>query len=111
MAREVDLGEVKGVDGASWYHGIYPPSSSVGTDGDWYIDVATCNVYQKSNGSWGRQVNIKGAKGDPGQKGDTLFSVEVDDDGNLWAVYADGGTAPNLEYDADSGNLYLIVGD
>ena len=111
MAREVDLGFIQGADGSAWHHGTSAPSSSIGKDGDWYINVATCDVYEKAAGSWGRQVNIKGAKGDPGDKGDTLFELQVDEDGNLYAVYADGGAPPKFEYESESGNLYLIVDD
>ena len=46
-----------------------------------------------------------------GDKGDTLFELQVDEDGNLWAVYADGSTPPQFEYESATGNLYLIVDD
>lgn len=59
---------------------------------------------------------IKGEKGDKGDKGDRgdsgvtvpisgLFSLSGDADGNLYAYYADGSTAPSFETDS-SGNIY-----
>lgn len=38
-----------------------------------------------------------------------FFSLEVDDDGNLWANYADEGSAPPFEYDTKTGNLYYEI--
>ena len=99
-----------GADGAAWYYGgdLW---GSIGKDGDWYLNVHTCDVYTKVDGAWTRQVNIKGAPGPRGEKGDSLFTLQLDDDGNLWAVYADGGTPPQFEYEEDTGDLYLIVSD
>lgn len=61
---------------------------------------------------------IQGTKGDKGDKGDTgesgitvpvngFFTLSVDADGNLWA-YSEDGNAPNLEYDSETGNLYVV---
>lgn len=57
---------------------------------------------------------VKGDKGDTGESGVTVpisgfFSMAVDDAGDLWAYYADGGEAPPLRYDAETGNLYYDV--
>lgn len=49
--------------------------------------------------------------GPQGPKGDTIFQLEVDSDGNLWAIYADGSTPPKFDYDNITGNLYLVVPD
>ena len=38
-----------------------------------------------------------------------FYSLEVDADGNLWAVYPDGDTAPPFEFDAETGDLYFEV--
>lgn len=59
-----------------------------------------------------------GAKGDKGDKGDAgitvpisgLFSLGVDDAGNLVAYYSDAAsTAPKFEYDKSTGNVYYII--
>lgn len=56
----------------------------------------------------------KGEQGPPGESGVTapisgFFSMSVDEDGDLWAYYADGGEAPPLRYDAATGDLYYDV--
>lgn len=40
-----------------------------------------------------------------------LFTLQVDTDGNLYAVYPDGTTPPNFDYEESTGALYLIVPD
>lgn len=56
-----------------------------------------------------------GAKGDRGDAGITvpasgLFSLGVDNDGNLVAYYSDAAsTPPRFEYDRSTGNVYYII--
>ena len=64
---------------------------------------------------------LKGDKGDTGAKGDKgdagitvpasgLFSLGVDNDGNLVAYYSDAAsTPPKFEYDRSTGNVYYII--
>ena len=62
-----------GADGATWLFGTSAPSSQ-GKNGDFYLNTATFDVYQKSSNTWSKKGNIKGAsgaKGDKGDKGDT----------------------------------------
>lgn len=71
-----------------------------------FSDGGTSNFYV-SNGE-------KGEKGDKGDAGITvpmagLFSLGVDSDGNLIASYNDAGTAPEFEYDKETGNIYYII--
>lgn len=56
-------------------------------------------------------TGAQGPAGPKGDKGDCLFNLEIDADGNLYALYQDGATAPNFEFDAATGNLYLVVED
>lgn len=55
--------------------------------------------------------SVMGPRGPTGPKGDTIFWLEVDSDGNLYAVYADEASPPQFEFEKESGNLYLIVSD
>lgn len=55
----------------------------------------------------------KGDKGDTGESGVTapvagFFTLSVDADGNLYALSAEGGTAPAFEFDSETGNLYMV---
>ena len=58
-----------GADGATWLFGAVAPTNQ-GKDGDFYLDTATFDVYQKSSGAWSKTGNIKGATGAQGPKGD-----------------------------------------
>ena len=57
----------------------------------------------------------QGLKGDKGDAGITvpvsgLFSLGVDNDGNLVAYYSDAAsTPPRFEYDRNTGNVYYII--
>ena len=37
---------------ANWYNGSGAPSSSIGNNGDYYLNLANGVIYQKSAGSW-----------------------------------------------------------
>ncbi|WP_302327811.1 hypothetical protein [Enterocloster lavalensis] len=52
---------------------------------------------------------VVGPQGPKGDKGDCLFSLELDSNGNLYVIYQDGSAVPNLEFEAATGNLYLVV--
>lgn len=41
-----------GAPGSVWYNGSGVPSNTLGVDGDYYLDNATGNVYNKVAGSW-----------------------------------------------------------
>lgn len=58
----------------------------------------------------------EGPQGPPGESGVTTpvagwFTLSVDDNGDLWAYYADTETEPPLEYNEDTGELFYIVPD
>lgn len=58
-----------GQPGASLLTGNGVPSNSLGNDGDSYIDLATWDFYNKTNGVWVKSGNIKGADGSNGAAG------------------------------------------
>ena len=41
-----------GAPGSVWFNGSGVPSGATGANGDYYLDTATGNVYQKVSGSW-----------------------------------------------------------
>ena len=55
-----------GAPGAVWRNGTGAPSSSLGVNGDMYLDTAAYNLYQKASGSYAIVANIKGATGAAG---------------------------------------------
>lgn len=53
-----------GTNGSSIRNGVGVPASSLGVDGDFYIDVATYMIYgPKASGAWGTGTSLKGADG------------------------------------------------
>lgn len=63
-------------------------------------------------------LSAKGEKGDKGATGESgiqtpisgFFTLSVDENGDLWAHYADNDTAPPVELDSD-GNIYYTIPD
>ncbi|MCI7301830.1 MAG: collagen-like protein [Clostridiales Family XIII bacterium] len=58
------------------------------------------------------QKGDTGPQGPPGESGvvtpvNAFFTMSVDQEGNLWSNYADGGTAP--EFELDNGTLYFVT--
>src|SRR6185312_8344261 len=62
-------GSGSGGQATSWHDGTGAPSSSLGADGDYYLNNATADVYAKANGSWALRANIRGLQGQPGAPG------------------------------------------
>lgn len=52
-----------GAPGAVWREGTGAPSNGLGIDGDFYLDDATGDVYQKSGGTYSIVANITGPEG------------------------------------------------
>lgn len=56
-----------GAAGSKIYSGVAAPASSLGKDGDYYLNSANYLFYgPKTGGAWPVPINLKGAKGDPG---------------------------------------------
>ena len=58
-----------GADGATWLTGTVVPTSAQGENGDWYLNTANYDIYQKASGAWSKKGNIKGATGAKGDQG------------------------------------------
>lgn len=78
------LNSIKGKDGTSLRTGKGAPASSIGNDGDSYIDTDSWDYYVKENGLWTKKGNIKGADGkNTVTNPDTAFTVTFDADGGM----------------------------
>ncbi len=64
-----------GVNGATWWNGTGVPSSSLGSNGDFYLNLANSDVYNKISGSWVWVANIHGATGAQGPQGERGFGL------------------------------------
>jgi hypothetical protein len=58
-----------GAAGATWYQGATIPSSGLGVNGDFYFRTVTCDIYNKSSGTWSIIANTIGATGPQGIQG------------------------------------------
>lgn len=71
------LSQLGSVDPASatsaWHSGAGAPSVALGEDGDFYLETATGDIYEKSAGVWSVVVNIMGPPG-PGSEGRELLT-------------------------------------
>ena len=94
-----------GTNGATWTAGAVAPDNANGSNGDFYLDTATYNVYQKQAGTWEIIANIKGAQGDQGEEGNAGTN------GATWTADAGepnnaNGNNGDLYLDTDSNNIY-----
>jgi hypothetical protein len=92
-----DLAYSSGGGGGEWLTGAGVPSSSLGADGDMYLNATTGDVYQKVAGAWGSPVaNIKGPAGQGvpagGTTGQVLAKTSSADFATAWVTPSgDGG--------------------
>ena len=91
-----------GAAGATWLTGTATPTPAQGKDGDWYLNTANCDIYQKASGAWSKKGNIKGAqgiqgiqgvKGDTGKQGIQGIQGEKGDPGDTVKVGTSTSTA------------------
>ena len=71
MSYDEWLNSIKGADGASLLNGNVNPDSSLGKNGDTYINTYTWDVFVKSGGQWSKVGNIMGQQGPQGPQGET----------------------------------------
>ena len=100
-----------GKDGSAWYNGITSPSTSLGVNGDWYINTLTWDISYKESNAWVTKGNIKGSdgtNGTNGTNGEDGAPGQDGNDGNMWHV----GTGTPLTTLGAVGDLYLegVVG-
>lgn len=84
-----------GQDGTSILTGNGLPYSTLGKDGDSYIDLDTWNYYIKENDSWVLKGNIKGSDGAPGQDGKDGVDGKDGQDGQDGQDGTDGTNGTN----------------
>ena len=105
----------EGPQGLQGIQGLQGPTGATGATGPQGIQGLT-----GATGATGAQgvQGPKGEKGDKGERGDSgivaptsgFYALTGDEDGNLYAVYAEGDEAPSFETDTD-GNIYAIIPD
>ncbi len=93
-----------GADGATWTSGTSVPGNSSGSEGDFYLNTATWDVYKKGTSSWSKIGNIKGTTGDKGEPGDQGYDLVIksQEDFDNWCDELNNG--------AFDGQSVLIIG-
>lgn len=91
---ESQFSVVDGKDGKSLLTGNGEPNTSLGEDGDSYIDLDAWTYYTKSNGIWVSNGTIKG------DAGVSVVSTTIDKNGDLLVTFSDG-TTQNAGHIAD----------
>lgn len=108
-----------GADGKSILNGAGAPASTIGKEGEFYIDTTTKAIYGPKTGtSWGTPVSLVGAKGDRGEQGlpgtpgatgaagKGITTIErVAGTSQLKISYTDG-TSVNVNFPADQNTTY-----
>jgi hypothetical protein len=86
-----------GTDGAEWLSGSGAPDSSLGSDGDYYLDFANNDIYKKASGAWVKETNIAA-----GANGATWLS-------GLGAPTSDLGSDGDYYLDTNNSEIYNKV--
>jgi hypothetical protein len=74
-----------GTDGAAWLSGSGAPDSSLGSDGDYYLDFANNDIYKKASGAWLKETNIAaGANGATWLSGSGAPTSDLGSDGDYY---------------------------
>ena len=96
-----------GIDGSTWLTGSGLPSSSLGKEGDMYLNTTNGDVYQKEDNTWKLKMNIKGEDGSDGEdgkdglngssgsKGETAWSNTILPSSNGYIIPSIGGGVKN----------------
>jgi len=96
-----------GPAGTEWYVGTGVPTDGSESEsfGDFYIDEATGDVYEKTDSTtWTLQLNIRGPQGIPGQGIDHVSLIGTSGDVKTYTLWGDVAETINLgTYDVQDG--------
>ena len=67
---ELDPSSHDPYESTAWHTDSGPPTSELGEDGDFYLDLDNGDVWQKVAGVWEPRTNLTGPEGPQGEKGD-----------------------------------------
>lgn len=99
--------------GSVWRVGSGAPADTLGTNGDFYLDEATSDVYQKASDAYSLVANIRGAQGPAGATGATGAAGSNGTNGTDGAdgvVQTVSGTTDEIDVDSsDPANLVLSL--
>jgi Collagen triple helix repeat (20 copies) len=83
-----------GATGTGVLSGSGPPSTTLGANGDFYIDTSANTLYgPKSDAGWGSPVSLVGPQGPQGATGSTGSTGATGPPGPTASAFGEGGTA------------------
>jgi integrin beta 8 len=102
-----------GLDGSAWFTGNIPPDPNQGRDGDFYLDLSTVSLYNKTGGSWSTAIPLRGPQGEIGPAGinganGTVWFAESGNP-NEAPVFA-GGKIGDFYLNTANGDVYINNG-
>lgn len=89
-----------GTNGATWFQGSGVPSSGTGVNGDFDLNTANGDIYQKISGTWTLIGNFKGPAGSAGAAGAN---------GATWSsgtAVPSGGNSGDFYFKTDTSDVY-----
>src|SRR5699024_8766786 len=69
---------IAGGSGMRFLIGEGAPDETIGQPGDAYLDQSSGDLYKNQNGTWKKEINLKGKQGDKGDPGKSAYQVAVD---------------------------------
>ena len=101
-----------GEDGTKIYNGEGIPADTLGNVGDYYLDTASGNLYQKSNSSdWGVKIKLKGENGEDGKSGQRGPQINTLPAGSPVPSNADNFILGDMILHLGNYDLYQVNGD
>lgn len=98
-----------GADGTKVYSGTVAPATTIGTIGDFYINLTTSDFYgPKSTNGWGTAISLKGQTGAAGNNGTNGTNGSNGTNGTNGSRIYSGAGAPAASVGVD-GDYYLDV--
>ena len=105
MARRADGSDgADGAPGSVWRSGSGAPAGGLGIVGDWYLNTANGDVYEKTGASaYTLRDNLTGPQGEPGEAGEGGGGVT--DHGALTGLSDDDHSQYHTDLGRDLGTL------
>jgi hypothetical protein len=97
----------KGETGAIWLNGSGAPASTLGSNGDYYLDIASSDVFRKTLGTWTFTLNIKGAQGIQGLPG--ISGAVVNNIGSSFDIPTTARNLGNITVNAATGGFIFVI--
>jgi hypothetical protein len=108
---------VEGAQVEDWSSGSGVPSNSAGRVGDWYLDIVSNNVYEKTaNTVWTYRTNIKGdgwiyGTGDPATSTDPNGTLYLDGNtGKIWEQQSGSWVFTGISIKGAPGSVWYASG-